>query len=367
MFHCNGWCFPWSISVKAGAHVCFRQVRAKPIFDLIAEHKVTHLCGAPIVLSVLLNAGPGGKEAAAPFRPLLRRRRPAARLGPEGDGRGGLRSHPPLRPNRNLRARRGQRLEGGMGRARRPDPVASESASGRALSRSRRSTCSIPGDAPAPADGKTMGEVMFRGNVVMKGYLKNKASTDKAFAGGWFPYGDLGIKHPDGYFQLRDRSKDIIISAARTSPRSRWRTCSLSIPASSSPPWSPGRTTNGARRQCAFVEMKPGQGVGGRAHRMVPGAACALQVPAECRLRRNPEDLDRQGAEIHPARAGETARPGSGLGPMRYDAWPRCCRALLMGVSHGGRAPVPRPAANRRPSGSTVCARRGVVTALAAC
>ena len=117
MFHCNGWCFPWSISVKAGVHVCLRQVRAKPIFDLIAEHKVTHMCGAPIVMSILLNATRGREAAAAAYRSFLYRRRPAARRRAQGDGRSRLRGDPSLRPDGGLRAGCGQRLEGRVERA----------------------------------------------------------------------------------------------------------------------------------------------------------------------------------------------------------------------------------------------------------
>ena len=122
MFHCNGWCFPWSISVKAGVHVCLRQVRAKAMYDLIAEHGVTHLCGAPIVMSVLLNAPPGREAAAAPSGALLHRRRAAARRGAGGDARSRLRGDPSLWPHRDLRPGGGQRLEGRVERARRRPP-----------------------------------------------------------------------------------------------------------------------------------------------------------------------------------------------------------------------------------------------------
>ena len=213
MFHCNGWCFPWSITLVAGTHVCLRQVRAKAMFDAIADHKVTHMCGAPIVMSTLLNASeadkrplPGQVEfitaAAPPPEAVLAAMQDAGFnvvhvygltevYGPavvndwhsEWDGLD-------AKQRAFLKSRQGVRYS------------ALE-----ALDVMDPETM-----VPVPADGETLGEVMFRGNVVMKGYLKNPSATEKAFAGGWFHSGDLGVKHPDGYIQLKDRSKDIIIS-----------------------------------------------------------------------------------------------------------------------------------------------------------
>ena len=207
MFHCNGWCFPWSISVKAGVHVCLRQVRAKTMYDLIAEHRVTHLCGAPIVMSVLLNARP---EEKRPLPHLVRFFTAAA---------------PP--PAAVLAAMREAGFEVthlyGLTETYGPavvndwkDEWNGLDATAQAAMKSRQGVRYHALEAldvidpeslrSVPADGETMGEVMFRGNVVMKGYLKNKASSDKAFAGGWFHSGDLGVIHPDGYIQLKDRS-----------------------------------------------------------------------------------------------------------------------------------------------------------------
>jgi fatty-acyl-CoA synthase len=213
MFHCNGWCFPWTLSAVAGTHVCLRAVRAKPIFDLIVEHEVTHMCGAPIVMSTLLNAKTEEKSplprkvefitaGASPPEAVLAGMSKAGFsvthvygltecYGPsvvndwkaDWDG---------LEPSKQaaLKARQGVRytaLEG--------------------LTVMNPATMAV-----VPSDGQTMGEVMMRGNIVMKGYLKNKAATEEAFAGGWFHTGDLGVLHTDGYIQLKDRSKDIIIS-----------------------------------------------------------------------------------------------------------------------------------------------------------
>ncbi len=213
MFHANGWCFPWTLAIQIGTHVCLRWVRAKAMFDAIADHGVTHLCGAPIVMATLLNAEDQDKRdfsqtvtfntAAAPP--------PEAVLSGMADAGfavthlyGLTETYGPATVNEwksewdNLdrsaratrKARQGVRyaaLEGLTVM----DPETMEE---------------------TPRDGETLGEVMFRGNIVMKGYLKNPKATDEAFAGGWFHSGDLGVMHPDGYIQLKDRSKDIIIS-----------------------------------------------------------------------------------------------------------------------------------------------------------
>ena len=213
MFHCNGWCFPWTLAVQAGTHVCLRWVRAKAMYDAIADQGVTHLCGAPIVMATLLNAPDDDKRdfpqtvtfntAAAPP--------PEAVLSGMADAGfavthlyGLTETYGPAVVNEwhtdwdhldkgartTKKARQGVRyaaLEG--------------------LTVMNPETMEV-----VPDDAETIGEVMFRGNIVMKGYLKNKAATDEAFAGGWFHSGDLGVLHPDGYIQLKDRSKDIIIS-----------------------------------------------------------------------------------------------------------------------------------------------------------
>ncbi len=331
MFHCNGWCFPWSISVKAGVHVCLRQVRAKTLYDLIAEHKVTHLCGAPIVMSILLNARESERQplphlvrfftaAAPPPAAVLKAMREA---GFEVTHLYGLTEvYGPAVVNdwkdewnalgaeeqAHLKARQGVRYH------------ALE-----ALDVMHPDTM-----APVPADGQTMGEVMFRGNVVMKGYLKNKSSTDKAFAGGWFHSGDLGVKHPDGYVQLRDRSKDIIISGGENISSIEVEDALFEHPGVQLAAVVARPDEKWGETPCAFVEMKPGaDGDRGGAARLVPGAARPLQVPAHDRVRRHPEDLDRQGAEVRLARARQAARAAAGLTGMPAQPWPGYCRALL--------------------------------------
>jgi fatty-acyl-CoA synthase len=213
MFHCNGWCFPWSLSAVAGTHVCLRWVRAAAIYQSIAEHKVTHLSGAPIVMSTLLNARADEKRvighrvafnhaAAPPPESVLTAMAKAGfglthlyglteTYGPAvvNEWQSAWMTRSPVEVSA-LRARQGVRyvaLEGLTVL----DPITMEQ---------------------VPANGETLGEIMFRGNIVMKGYLANKAATDEAFAGGWFHSGDLGVLHPDGYIQLKDRSKDVIIS-----------------------------------------------------------------------------------------------------------------------------------------------------------
>ncbi len=213
MFHCNGWCFPWTLAIQAGTHICLRWVRAKAMYDAIADHGVTHLCGAPIVMATLLNAPDEEKRdfdqtvmfntaAAPPPEAVLAG---MADAGFEVTHLYGLtESYGPAvvnewktewndldaGPRTSKKARQGVRYTALEGLSVRNPETMEET----------------------PHNGETIGEVMFRGNIVMKGYLKNKQATDEAFAGGWFHSGDLGVMHPDGYIQLKDRSKDIIIS-----------------------------------------------------------------------------------------------------------------------------------------------------------
>src|SRR5690606_28186558 len=207
MFHCNGWCFPWTLALTAGTHVCLRWVRAKAMYDAIADHGVTHLCGAPIVMSTLLGASEAEKRT---FSRTVIFNTAAA---------------PPPEAVLSAMTEAGFVVNHLYGLTETYGPaVVNEwhmewnelDSAGQASRKARQGvryaaleelTVMNPETMQrVPADGTTLGEVMFRGNIVMKGYLKNKKATDEAFAGGWFHSGDLGVLHPDGYIQLKDRS-----------------------------------------------------------------------------------------------------------------------------------------------------------------
>ncbi|CAO4180246.1 acyl-CoA synthetase [Methylorubrum extorquens] len=282
MFHCNGWCFPWTLSIVAGTHVCLRQVRAPAMYAALAEHGVTHLSGAPIVMSTLLNAPEAQK------RPLPRRVHfltaaappPEAVLAAMGEAGfdvthlyGLTETYGPAVVNAwhedwdalsrdeqaRKKARQGVRypvLEGLDVR----DPETMES---------------------LPADGTSLGEVMFRGNVVMRGYLKNPASTEAAFKGGWFRSGDLGVKHPDGYIQLKDRSKDIIISGGENISSIEVEDALFKHPAVAAAAVVAKPDAKWGETPCAFIELKEGR------------EATSEELVAWCRERLAPYKLPR--------------------------------------------------------------------------
>lgn len=213
MFHCNGWCFPWTLALQFGTHVCLRWVRAKPIFDAIADHGVTHLCGAPIVMSTLINASESEKRTL----PQTVSFNTAAASPPESILTGMAEAGFEVTHLYGLTETYGPAVVNEW-----QDEWDELDPSSKAARKARQGVryASLEGLAvldpetmkPVPADGETIGEVMFRGNIVMKGYLKNSEASDEAFKGGWFHSGDLGVMYPDGYIQLKDRSKDIIIS-----------------------------------------------------------------------------------------------------------------------------------------------------------
>ena len=259
MFHCNGWCFPWTLSIVAGTHVCLRAVRAAPIFEAIATRKVTHLCGAPIVMSTLLNAPAQEKKALPHVVEFVTAAAP-----------------PPEAVLAAMKAA-GFNVTHVYGLTEVYGPAC--------VNEWRREWDALPGAAqaakkarqgvrypvlealdvldpatmqPVPRDGETLGEVMFRGNVVMKGYLKNKSATEKEFAGGWFHSGDLGVIHPDGYIQLKDRSKDIIISGGENISSIEVEDALYKHPAVSAVAVVAKPDDKWGETPCAFVEFKPG-------------------------------------------------------------------------------------------------------------
>ena len=259
MFHCNGWCFPWTVAARAGVNVCLRRVEARAIFDAIRQHGVTHYCGAPIVHGLLVNA-PDELKAGVPsgVKCMVAGAAPPAsmiegmeRLGFDLTHVYGLTEvygpatvcakhesweQLPIGERAALNARQGVRYH--LQRdARVLDPETLQ---------------------PVPMDGETMGEIMFRGNIAMKGYLKNPKATAEAFAGGWFHSGDLAVQYPDGYIKIKDRSKDIIISGGENISSIEVEdvlyrhpaVLAAAVVAKPDPKW--GETP------CAFLELKPG-------------------------------------------------------------------------------------------------------------
>jgi fatty-acyl-CoA synthase len=213
MFHCNGWCFPWTIPAVAGTHVCLRRVEAKAILDAIREHKVSHYCGAPIVHSMLISAPDELKRgidhevkcmvagASPPASMIAGMEEIGFKLThvyglTEVYGPAGACAHQQQWDGLDLDGR--VRMNGRQG-------VRYQLQEGMTV----LDTATMK---PVPRDGETLGEVMFKGNITMKGYLKNPVATREAFEGGWFHTGDLGVLDPDGYVKLKDRAKDIIIS-----------------------------------------------------------------------------------------------------------------------------------------------------------
>jgi fatty-acyl-CoA synthase len=258
MFHCNGWCFPWTMAANAGTNVCLRKVHAPVIFDLIGRHGVTHYCGAPLVHQTLINAPVELKRGIdhRVFGMVAGAAPPTATI--EGlENMGFSLTHVygltevygpatvcakheeweglPLAERARLNARQGVRyhVEEGLAVI---DPDTMH---------------------PVPADGETIGEVVLRGNITMKGYLKNPRATAEAFAGGWFHSGDLAVMHPDGYVKIKDRSKDIIISGGENISSIEVEdvlyrhpaVMAAAVVAMPDPTW--GETP------CAFIELKP--------------------------------------------------------------------------------------------------------------
>jgi len=259
MFHCNGWCFPWSIAANAGVNVCLRKVDPVQIFRLIKEHGVTHYCGAPIVHSGLINADPRLRRGIAhKVSAMVAGAAPPAAIIEGMEKIGFDLTH-----------------VYGLTETYGPATVCAKHEEWDALDIGKRAerngrqgvrylmqeglaVMDAGTMTPVPADGETMGEIMFRGNITMKGYLKNPKATGEAFAGGWFHSGDLAVMQPDGYVKIKDRSKDIIISGGENISsleieEALYRHPAVLVAAAVArpdPKW--GETP------CAFVELKAG-------------------------------------------------------------------------------------------------------------
>ncbi len=259
MFHCNGWCFPWSVAERAGTNICLRRVEARAMFQAIRDHKVTHMCGAPIVYSTLINAPEklragightiaGQVAAAAP---------PAAVI--EGAERIGI----------DLTHVYGLTETYGPAAVCAKHPEWAEMPLPRRAERNGRQGVRAPMQEamtvldpetmrPVPWDGETMGEIMFRGNISMKGYLANPAASEAAFQGGWFHTGDLAVMQPDGYVKIRDRSKDVIISGGENISSLEVEEALYRHPAVMGAAVVAQPDEKWGETPCAFIELKPG-------------------------------------------------------------------------------------------------------------
>jgi fatty-acyl-CoA synthase len=261
MFHCNGWTYTWAVTAVAGTHVCLRRVEPKPIFEAIAEHGVTHLCGAPVVLNMLIHAP---QEDRCPFGHIVE----AATGG----------AAPPSAVIEAIE-RIGFRLTHLYGLTESYGPSthcawqedwAALPLSERAAKMARQGVgsltldrqCVVDGDTGAelPPDGETLGELVLRSNTLMKGYLKNPAATEEAFAGGWFHTGDLAVTHPDGYVEVKDRSKDIIISGGENISSLEVEEALYRHPQVLEAAVVARPDRRWGESPCAFVTLKPGAG-----------------------------------------------------------------------------------------------------------
>ncbi len=260
MFHCNGWCFPWTMAAVAGTNVCLRRVEAGPIWAALADHRVTHLCGAPIIMQLLLGAA---EDERREISHQVRMMTAAA---------------PPPAPVLAAMARAGFEVTHVYGLTETYGPAvvcawkdewSDKSTDEQAALKARQGVPYVPLDGLMVADadsldavernGQAMGEVMFRGNIVMKGYLKNDTATAEAFAGGWFHSGDLGVWHEDNYIQLRDRSKDIIISGGENISSIEVEDTLYAHPAIAAAAVVARPDEKWGETPCAFVELQAGE------------------------------------------------------------------------------------------------------------
>lgn len=260
MFHCNGWCYPWTIAALAGTNVCLRRVNAANIYKHIAEDKVSHFCGAPIVLNFVVNAtDEERRDFDHPMNIMTAAAPPPATTLARMQEQGFNVTHAygltetygpavmcawkdewnaePIEKQAYLKARQGVKYH------------------------MLEDLCIMDPETmtPVPADGETMGEVMFKGNIVMKGYLKNPKTSSESLSGGWFHSGDLGVLHPDGYIQLKDRSKDIIISGGENISSIEVESTLYKHPGVMAAAVVARPDDKWGETPCAFLEMKDGE------------------------------------------------------------------------------------------------------------
>ena len=258
MFHCNGWCFPWTIAANAGVCLCLRAVRADAIFQLIRDEKATHFCGAPIVLNMLANAPDELKDFSHEVKVMTAGASPPAAVIAKMEAMGVEVTH-----------------VYGLTETYGPSVVCAWKSEWNELSddaqaklKARQGVQNVAASGlmvadpetlePLPSDGTTMGEIFMRGNNVMKGYLKNPSATEKSFKGGWFASGDLGVMHPDGYVELKDRSKDIIISGGENISSVEVEDVLYKHPAILEAAVVARPDEKWGETPCAFVTLKPG-------------------------------------------------------------------------------------------------------------
>ena len=259
MFHCNGWCFPWTVALRAGVNVCLRRVDAQAIFAAIKNHGVSHYCGAPIVHSLLVNAPAALKEGVpAGVKCMVAGAAPPAAMIEGMEQLGFDLTH-----------------VYGLTEVYGPVMVCAQQADWQTMDVGERARLNarqgvryhLQRDAqvrdpetlaPVPQDGQTMGEIMLRGNIAMKGYLKNPEATQEAFRGGWFHTGDLAVQDPDGYIKIKDRSKDIIISGGENISSIEVEDVLYRHPAVLAAAVVAKPDARWGETPCAFVELKPG-------------------------------------------------------------------------------------------------------------
>ncbi len=257
MFHCNGWCFPWTMAANAGTSVCLRAVRDEPIYRAFRDEGVTHFCGAPIVLNMLANAPDHLKDFSQQIKVMTAGAPPPAKVIEAMEGMGVEVTHV-----YGLTETYGPSVVCAW-----KDEWNDKAPEDRAALKVRQGVKYVALSGlmvadpetmqPVPDDGETMGEIFMQGNIVMKGYLKNAEATDKAFKGGWFASGDLGVMHPDGYIALKDRSKDIIISGGENISSVEVEDTLYKHPAVMEAAVVARPDDKWGETPCAFVELKP--------------------------------------------------------------------------------------------------------------